>query len=136
VAKVNKQGGIHYNVPHLAKHFEQQVLKKGDDDIGFTFFKSLGQFNVYNKEEMKEQMILWKKLAKDGKIHVLEDNNFESEVGGTKLYSLVVSPDNDDESLCPLGLCLDFMVSGFTYAFTSKQNRDTIFAFIKKNEKK
>ena len=133
-AKVNRQGGIHYQVQHLTEHFEKQVLKKGDDDIAFTFHQGLGQFNVYNKEEMKEQMILWKKLAKEGKINVYDYNNFESEVVGTKFYSLTIT--SNVENLCPLGMCLGFMVSGHTYAYTSKQNRDTIFDFIKKNEKK
>lgn len=133
-SRIKKEGGIHYQVPHLREHFEKQVLKKGDEDIAFTFHQGLGQFNVYNKEEMKEQMILWKKLAKEGKIHVLECNNFECEVAGTNLYSLVIS--SNVENLCPLGMCLEFMVSGHTYAYTSKQNRNTIFDFIKKNEKK
>lgn len=104
---------------------------KNKTDIAFSFIHHMMDFGVFNKEEMNEQMIMWKGLAKKGKIQMYPENNNEHDVEGKKVYTLVVSPTHDC-NFCPMSLALGIMVSGYTYAFTKKENRDAVYGYVKK----
>ena len=118
----------------LAKFVQFMLQSKVKSDIGFTFHQQYHDFMVMNKDEAKGQMLLWKQMAKDGKIMLLEGNNREYDVEGKMIYSFVVQPTNQNHSpcICPLSLAMGTMVSGFTYAFTKKENRDSIYTYVKK----
>lgn len=114
---------------------------KNKTDIGFTFHQASLGFVVYNKEEANELMLLWKGLAKQGKILMRECNNREYEVeitkNGTKMmkkiYTFVVqTTDEDAMSICPLSMGLGTLVSGFTYGWTKQENRDAIYNYVKR----
>ena len=84
------------------RRFVNRILTvKHKTDIGFTFHQQLHDFSVLNKEEATEQMKLWKDMAKDGKINLLEHNNMEYEIDGKTIYTLVVQPKKGDCNFCP-----------------------------------
>jgi hypothetical protein len=104
---------------------------KNKTDIAFSFIHHLMDFGVFNKEEMNEQMLLWRNLAKKGDLQLYPENNNEYEVDGKKVYTLVISPKGDS-NFCPMSLAWGTMVSGYTYAFTKKENRDAVYGYVKK----
>jgi hypothetical protein len=104
---------------------------KNKTDICFTFIQHLMSFSVYNKEEMTDQMILWRDLAKKGKIEILAGNNREHKIDDKKVYSFIITPTHDC-NFCPVSLALGTLVSGYTYVFTKEENRDRIYNYLKK----
>lgn len=125
---------IRLDLKQLRKFANHILSIKNKTDIGFTWNQTICDFTVMNKEEANQQMLLWKGLAKQDKLSILECNLREYEMdGGKKIYTMVVQPkDLEDCSLCPLSLALGTMVSGFTYAYTKKENRDMIYGYLKK----
>ena len=105
---------------------------KNKTEICFSFIQHLKDFSVFNKQEMNEQMKLWKDLAKQGHIQLYPENNNEYNINKKTLYLLVITPNNQDCSICPLSLALGQLVTGYTYVFTKKENRDAIYNYVKK----
>lgn len=132
-AEMKKMGGQMIDLKSLRKYARLILSEKNKTDIGFSWIKHYGDFSIYNKEEMTGQMKQWKDLAKQGKLTVYEENNTEHDIEGKKIYCLVITPVGNETSFCPMSLALGVLVSGYTYAFTKKENRDAIFAYIKKN---
>jgi hypothetical protein len=133
--QLSKQRYHHIHCDDVRKMCQKILDVKNKTDIAFTFVQHLMDFSVLNKEEMNEQMKLWRNLAKEGKIQLYVENNMEYEVTGgekeKKVYSLVITPTGD-ANFCPMSLAWGTMVSGFTYAFTKKENRDAVYAYVKK----
>jgi len=132
-AELKAKGVSVLHMDDLRKFTRKILTDKNKTDIGFTWIKHYHDFSVYNKEEMTAQMKAWKTLAKDGKLNIYEENNKEYDVEGKTIYCLVITPKPNDTSFCPLSLAFGTMVSGYTYAFTKKDNRDAIYTYIKKN---
>jgi len=130
--KLKKQGGVHMKREDVQEHCKMILSTKNKKDIAFTYVKHVNAFSVFNTEEMKDSMKLWKSHAKEGKLTMFPENNLEYEMDGKKLYTLVVSP-KADMRFCPISLFLfDTMVSGHTYVYTKKENRDSVYAYVKK----
>ena len=132
-AELKAKGASVLHMDDLRKFVRKILTDKNKTDIGFTWIKHYHDFSVYNKEEMTAQMKQWKYLAKEGRLTVHEENNKDIDVEGKTIYCLVITPKKADTSFCPLSLAFGTMVSGFTYAFTKKDNRDAIYGYIKKN---
>jgi len=132
-AELESSGGYKIDMNHLRKFARKILSDKNKTDIAFSWIKHYADFSVYNTEEMTAQMISWKKLAKDGKLAIYEENNKEYDLEGKTIYCLVINPaGGETTSFCPFALALNTLVDGFTYAFTKKENRDAIYAYIKK----
>jgi len=129
--QLKQQGGSLVKMDDVRKMCRRILDIKNKTDIAFSFIHHMMDFGVFNKEEMNEQMIMWKGLAKKGKIQMYIENNQEYEVEGKKVYTLVVNPKHDC-NFCPMSLALGTMVSGYTYAFTKKENRDAVYGYVKK----
>lgn len=129
-----KRGPQLLDIKDLRRFVKKILTVKHKTDIGFTWHAQYGDFMVMNKLEAQEQMLIWKDLAKRGKISILEGNNREYDVDGQTIYTMVVQPTQEDHCpmMCPLSLALDTMVSGFTYAYTKKENRDAIYRYVAK----
>jgi len=134
-AELKKKGASCLHMDDIRKFARKILTDKNKTDIGFSWIKHYHDFSVFNKEEMTAQMKAWKTLAKDGKLTIYEENNKEYDVEGKTIYCLVITPKGkgSDTSFCPLALSLGMMVSGYTYAYTKKDNRDAIYTYIKKN---
>jgi len=129
--KLQKDGYRSVHIPDMTRQLRLFIKGKVKSDIAITYHVGLGEMTVYNEKEMQEQMKLWKNLAKDGKIQIRECNNKEFELDNKKFHLLVLQT-SDHEAYCPLALSLGMMVSGFSYAFTNKSNRDAVYGYIKK----
>jgi hypothetical protein len=75
-------------------------------------------------------------IRQNGKLVIEEENNQTVKIQGREWYILVVQPTNDNDcSIDPMGFGYDdgaFMVSGFIYHFTRKENRDAIYKYVMK----
>jgi hypothetical protein len=133
-AELKAKGASVLHMDDIRKFARKILTDKNKSDIGFSWIKHYQDFSVYNKEEMTAQMKAWKTLAKDGKLTIYEENNMNYDVEGKTIYCLVITPSGGaTTTFCPLALAFGTMVSGYTYAFTKKDNRDAIYAYIKKN---
>ena len=109
------------------------------DEIMMTYLVERSCFSLYNKTQTQNQMRMWRKLAKDGKIKIAEYNNKTKIINGVEHYTFVVQLYDGDEfsksnSFDPLGLfILNEMVDGYTYLFKSKENRKNIYEYVMKD---
>jgi hypothetical protein len=129
--KLKEDGGRAVHMDDMTKQLRIFIKEKVKSDICITYHVGLGAMNVYNEQELQGQMKLWKTMAKEGKIELLECNNKTFELDGKKFYLLVIQPTKDCH-YCPLALSLGMMVSGFSYAFTRESNRDAVYQYVKK----
>lgn len=91
-----------------------------------------------SKDELNEQIKLWKMLRKEGKLILMKDNVKTVKVQGKTYYTFTVTPTSNGEpidcNIDPIGAFgLDdesFMVYGFMYFFVAKHNRDVCFNWI------
>ena len=132
-AQVKSMRGITLRMEQVRAFVGKILTDKNKTDIAFTWLQDYLDFSVYNKEEMTDQMKLWKNLAKEGKLQMYEVNNKEHDVNGKTIYTFVITPIGANAFMCPLALSLGVMVDGYTYAFTKKENRDAIYTYIKKS---
>lgn len=129
--QLKKQEDVIINMGDIQKMCHRILDVKNKTDIVFFFTKRLMYFGVMNKEEMNEQMKMWKDMAKEGKIEMNPENNNEYNIGGKTVYTLVVQ--NPKSGICPLSVALSLtMVNGTTFVFTKKENRDAIYGYVKK----
>lgn len=132
MAKLKKQGGVRMKSEDVQKHCKMILSIKNKKDIAFAYIKHVDMFSVFDTNEMKDCMKMWKSHAKEGKLMMFPENNKDYEMDGKKLYTFVLSP-KQDMGLCPISLFLfGTMVSGHTYVFTKKDNRDSVYTYVKK----
>ena len=118
---------------------EQRILLKGDgNEVSICYNQQNEVFNYINKDEMKIQLKNWRKMIKANKIEVLEGNNLlVYDKRGRPFFILVITPtDANYTQIDPFGLVLDYMVSGFIYAYDNKKNRDDCFSYLNKLQNK
>ena len=91
------------------------------DDVCFTLKVATGTFAVLNRREFAQQLSWWRDMG----IKCQDYNVKEVTFGDKKAWSFVVQPKNlKDAPICPLGICLGTMVSGFTYVAKDKATAD------------
>jgi hypothetical protein len=108
------------------------------NEVMMTFYCAEQAFSLYNKGQSQNQMKIWRKLAKDGKIKIMEYNNKTKLINGVEHYIFVVQPyENEKMTDCNFDvtglMILGEMVSGFVYLFKKKENRDVIYNYVMKN---
>ena len=110
--------------------------QKSRGETWFCYHQAKQQKMWGNNEEMTEQMKIWRQQQKNGKLMMEEENNQTVKIQGREWYILVIQPTNDNDcSIDPMGFGYDdgaFMVSGFIYHFTRKENRDAIYKYVMK----
>jgi len=126
------------NGDNVRSVFNNSLKDWKPNEICLSFIPNRGTSELFTNEIMKEQMKIWRKLAKQGKIKIMEYNNKTKMVNDVEHYTLVVQPyKNDKMSDCDfdvMGLfCLGEMVSGYMYLFKNQKNRDTIYNYVMKN---
>jgi hypothetical protein len=99
-------------------------------DVCYTLIHRMGVFNVYNNAELLQQMKAWKGVC------VIQDYNlWEREVGGKTVYVAIIQPKDkaalEDCPICPLAMSMGILVSGFTYIFQKKEDRDFVAHYLR-----
>jgi len=112
--------------------------RRGKEELCISWIKAEKGFGWLNRETLNEQMKIWRKMAKEGSLKIMEYNNSETEQYGRKLYNFIVQPYENEKmkdcEFCPYALMvLGIMVSGYTYSFTKKENRDAIYNYVMKD---
>jgi hypothetical protein len=115
------------------------MLNKFDksNDLAVTFIKDRKDFMLLNKEEMNEQMKIWRQQAKNGLIVINDCNDFKLRDEDEKKWYVFVVQNRDETKSCgidPFGIyILGILVDGYVYAFKSKTNRDNIRNYVMKD---
>jgi hypothetical protein len=116
----------------MMKRIRHTIKGMGTKDVCFTLVRDVMMMSVFNNDEMKDQMILWKDLAKKGKLNLFEENKQMREIDGKKYHLLTITPCPNAGNFDPVGMALGFMVSGYIYVFRQEKNRDAVYNYIKK----
>ena len=97
------------------------------DDMFMTLHMTTGIFNVYTQREFLDTLNLWKQTQ----VKLLDCNYREHDQDGYEFCSFVVQPKSDELlekcPICPLGIALGMMVSGYTFITKNKE----MFEFCK-----
>jgi len=107
--------------------------------VCITYFKMMREIDWASASEIQQTYALFRKEVRKGNLIVRKENNEEYTYKGRKFYSLVIQDTkrNGDHEPCPIMLLVfKNMVSGFSYFFTNKENRDKMFNWLMKSEKK
>lgn len=118
----------------IVRKYLGMLQTKETSDICWFFYHEKKGINVFNKEELQEQMKEWRKLALDGKIVIMNYNNKkQTTFDGKEWYILVVQP-KDEDSNCPFdpigSMLLGYVVCGYIYCFKTKKNRDDVAKYV------
>jgi len=119
---------------HFIDHSADNRVKT---DIVFFYHKQMSIMMVFNQAEMSAQMQMWRTQARSGKLKICEYNNTEHIVNGKTIYALTVQAYNGDEiaeqSTDAIHLmAFGVLVSGCTYYFRTKANRDAVQKYVMK----
>lgn len=112
--------------------------RRGKHELCLSWIAREKQFSWFDEAMLKEQMKIWRKLAKQGELKIMEYNNTSHKVNGKTFYDFVVQPyhngEMEDCPMCPYSLLINgIMVSGYTYTFTKQENRDAIYNYVMKD---
>ena len=93
--------------------------------------RAQGCFAWSTNDALKIGMKKWRKDRLEGKLTILPENSITITIDGKEVYILVLT-DDATEKWDPLGHCFDdrILVDGFIYAFTIKENRDRVEAYV------
>jgi hypothetical protein len=98
-----------------------------------VFFAHRGQgcFAWNTNDELKGDMKNWRKLRREGKLTIMPENSETHTLDGKEVYILVLTEEGR-LGWDPLGHCFDdpILVDGLIYAFTIKENRDRVQAYV------
>ena len=100
----------HYNMEDTRAEAEVAFKNMKKSDVCVTLFRAHGLFNVLNNAELEDNIKFWR--SRNCKVR--DYNVKELDLGKKKVWTFVVQPPGA-EGLCPLGLSLGLMVSGYTY---------------------
>jgi hypothetical protein len=113
-------------------------LKKEGNEIAVCFNREHKVFNYINNIEMKEQLKSWRKMIKQKQIEILHGNNLKLyDLRGRPFFIFVITPTDEKYNMIdPFGMLLNYMVSGFIYAFDSEKNRNECYNYLNKIQTK
>jgi len=120
------------------RHMLQFVVFGRQKSRGETFFYFHAKAKDCcwgNNEELREQMIKWKKLRKEGYIEFKEQNNLTKKIFGEEWYICVLQPTNLLEcpsfDICGMGFDDEsYLITGHIYFFKRIENRDAVFKYV------
>ena len=106
------------------------------NELMMTFIVNMREFSWYDDKMIKNEMKMWRRLAKENKIIIRRCNNktYTEKSNGRTYYTFVVqSGDDDNVPPCLTALFIYGMtVSGVSYVFTSEINRDIVLNYVMK----
>ena len=118
--------------------FKDRKVNAEAKELCITWYRPANSFCWYSKLQLNEQMKLWRKLSKEGKLKIMAYNNQETEQYGKKIYYFVIQSYNNEKmtenGMCPFSMnILERLVDGYTYCFTRRENRDSIYNYVMKD---
>jgi hypothetical protein len=113
--------------------FREFVSEKEGASV-WTWHHHLKGFMWLDKDVFNTECKRFRKLIKEGKLIIHEENNETHKLGDAEWHCFVVQSSNEDaNSMCPASLNLFGMgVFGFVYWFNKKTNRDIVYKFLTK----
>ena len=118
----------------LARNYVGMLQEKTKDDICWFYHVREGGIAVMNIGELQEQMREWRKLAVQGKLKIMDYNSKTNKIFNKEWHILVVQRFENGEQEYqppdPVGMLMNFMVSGYIYAFQKKSNRNDVAEFV------
>jgi len=120
----------------IKKALKWVIDDKQKGEIGFCYVRHLNDYSFYNREQMGEQMKVWRKLVKEGTLVIQEANHRSPTIHGKQFYTFVIQTADLDAhpmEIDRLGLGFDdrcFLVSGHIYVFKTEANRDSTFKYV------
>jgi hypothetical protein len=123
---------IHRNdIAHL---YINMINDKTSKDICWCYNQQFNGIGLYTEGSLHDQMKMWRTMALEGKIEIMNYNNMKRKTfDGKEWYIMVIQPKEDDDSvpLDPVGMMLlGVLVSGFVYCFESKKNRNDVAKWV------
>ena len=114
------------------------ALEDKQKDIAISWNVQQHSFMWLSVKDVKQQMKMWRKMAKKGELKICGYNNRDVEYDGKTWYILVAQPYKDGDlencNIDPMSMCIfSFMVSGYCYAFRTKENRDMTYNYVMKD---
>ena len=110
------------------------ALRLQQDGVCLTWVQQQEDYCWLNPRDTQTQIRQFKKLLQKGTIEVSPRNNKEFTYKGKKWFSLVIQPTNENDQqqyVCPsMLLIFRYMVSGYGYMFSNKQNRDKMYEWL------
>jgi len=131
-SKLSKMSVI--KTKELLKALDYGLSTMRKDEVSFWWNYQGRDISICSKNQMKQQMRIWRDLFKKLKIWVKEFNNKTVEHNNKKYYSLVIQPSGDDDCpfIDPLAMSLGLIVSGYVMFFISEKNRDMTYEYVTK----
>ena len=118
----------------LIKHVEYNMYNDRRRPLCFTFHQETYEPTFFDtREEVNDQMKSFRKERKAGQIVLNERYLFEKQIDKRPIYGFTIQQipmETNPED--PLALTLGIQISGMTYWFFQKGNRDKMFQWINK----
>jgi len=120
---------------YMISEYENSQRQKIKDDIGISWIHHSKKIGIFSMVSMVKQINIWKENGLDMRINDANTKSFEFQ--GKTWFVVIVQEYKDGEMyegnpMCPMSLFLfGEAVNGYTYAFETETERDTIIPFIK-----
>jgi len=116
---------------------QSAVNNKSLTDVAIAYIYSMNTYGFLNIEELKNNMKCWKRQRKEGVLTIQECNNKTKSVCGKDVYLLTLQQLDDNGNLdntgvdkCGLGFDTPYIITGHTYIFKRKENRDMVYKYV------
>lgn len=125
------------NRNYLTRNYFGMLQYKTKHDICWFFRVVSTHIDMMNVEELQENMRMWRALAVQGKIKIMDYNSKTKKIFDKEWYILVVQKYENGEQVFqdydPVGtMLMNYIVSGHIYAFKRKSNRDDVARYVMK----
>jgi len=112
------------------------IVKEWDDnDLCFYYHYSVNEYMVMNKQEIYRFLRENKVRLQKGQVYILLENNRDCRIQGKEFYSLTIQSPLIQNMDVISSMCLDdesFWITGHSYFFTKKANRDSVYTYLSK----
>jgi hypothetical protein len=100
------------------------------DETVFFAHRASGCFAWLTNDHLKSEMKNWRKMRREGKLTIHPDNSETHTIDGKEVHTLVITEGSVGWD--PLGHVFEdrILVDGLIYAFTIKENRDRVQAYV------
>ena len=105
-------------------------------DIAIGYIYEINKYHYLNIGELKDVMKEWKNLRKKGHLTLQECDNKIITIGGKNAYILTLQTIYANEIIntgidtCSLGFDIPQIITGNTYIFKNKENRDMVYKYV------
>jgi hypothetical protein len=117
-----RRGGLYRTEPTFNEAWLSHTQME-PTDVAFTLNHSHGVFTVMNLRELLTQIQMWRGLGCRSHDYNVKEVKFGDK---TAWMFVVQPPDLTKAPTCPLAMCLNTLVSGYTYIAKDKGTADLV----------